>query len=66
MRVIALCLLLAGCAAPTTRVVHVTWIKDAGAASSSVRVADNCMIRTGTERVGYVEFGALFRRCLVD
>lgn len=67
MRVIALALLLAGCAAPAPRVVHVVWIKDAGAAVSSERVgADNCMIRTGRDRVSYAEFGAAFRRCLGD
>ena len=26
--------------------------------------ADNCMIRTGRDRVSYAEFGAAFRRCL--
>ncbi|HNB79765.1 MAG TPA: hypothetical protein PLT94_14645 [Rhodocyclaceae bacterium] len=66
MRVIVLALLLAGCAgSQPTRVVHVVWIKDAGADVRSEKVgADNCMIRTGRERVGYAEFGAALRECL--
>ena len=62
---IVLALLLAGCAAPAPRVMHVVWVKDDARAPYSERIgADNCYIVTRTDSVPFAQFGALFRRCL--
>ena len=62
---IVLALLLAGCAAPAARVMHVVWVKDNARAPYSELVGtDNCLIVTRTDKVPFAQFGALFRRCL--
>ena len=61
---ILLCLLLSGCASKP-QVFHVTWIKDDTRVSYAEKVtADTCMIVTRQDKVGFAEFGALFRKCL--
>ena len=62
---IVLALLLAGCAAPAPRVMHIVWVKDDARAPYSERVGrDNCYIVTRTDKVSFAEFGAALRRCL--
>lgn len=65
MRVIALALLLTGCAAQAPQVVHVTWVKSNASPPRAERVGeDACWIQTGTRVVDFELFGRLFRECL--
>jgi predicted component of type VI protein secretion system len=66
MRLLLLCLLLAGCASSPPQVVHLTWVKDPNVTPYAERVShDTCLIVTRDDRVDFVVMGKLFREhCL--